>query len=44
LFATGWCGHGWAIAPVIADALGAWALTGERPMPLAPFSLARFGT
>lgn len=42
-FATGWCGHGWAIAPVIADALGQWALTGERFAALTPFSLSRFG-
>ena len=42
-FATGWCGHGWAIAPVIAAALAEWALSGKRGTTLEPFSLSRFG-
>lgn len=43
IFATGWCGHGWAIAPAVAELLAAWTLDGERPPLLAPFGLARFG-
>ena len=41
--ATGWCGHGWAIAPAVAALLADWALEGERPAPLAPFACNRFG-
>ncbi|GAA1075011.1 NAD(P)/FAD-dependent oxidoreductase [Nocardiopsis composta] len=40
---TGWTGHGFAIAPAVAESLTAWARTGTRPDDLAPFSLARFG-
>lgn len=43
LVGAGWCGHGWAIAPVVADQLATWARTGRRPDLLAPFSLDRFG-
>ena len=43
-FGTGWTGHGWAIAPAVAEALADWILTGVRPGPLAPFGLSRFGT
>ena len=42
LFATGWCGHGWAIAPVIAERLSDWVQTGQRDAQLEPFALARF--
>lgn len=41
-YATGWCGHGWAIAPVVSQLLARWALEDERPLLLAPFSHARF--
>lgn len=43
-FATGWCGHGWAIAPVIAEHLTDWILGESRAVVLAPFSLSRFAT
>lgn len=42
LFATGWCGHGWAIAPAVAELIAAWTLDGARPALLAPFGLERF--
>jgi sarcosine oxidase subunit beta len=41
-YATGWCGHGWAIAPAVAKLLASWALDGRRPPILAPFSHDRF--
>lgn len=41
-FATGWSGHGWAIAPAVAQLLVAWALDGKRPDLLAPFRYSRF--
>jgi sarcosine oxidase subunit beta len=41
--AAGWSGHGWAIAPAVAESLVAWMLQGERPAVLAPFGLDRFG-
>lgn len=41
-FATGWCGHGWAIAPVVARDLAEWVLTGVRPTLLEPFTFKRF--
>lgn len=41
LFATGWSGHGFAIAPAVARLLAEWVRTGERPALLAPFGLAR---
>jgi len=42
LVGTGWTGHGFAIAPAVAEALAFWARTGARPESLAPFSAARF--
>ena len=43
IYACGWCGHGWAIAPSVAPLLAAWALDGGKmPDLLAPFSNARF--
>ncbi|MEM7250310.1 MAG: FAD-binding oxidoreductase [Pseudomonadota bacterium] len=42
IFATGWCGHGWAIAPTIANHLARWALGGRPSALLRPFGLARF--
>ncbi len=41
-YATGWSGHGWAIAPAVSRLLAAWALEGQRPELLAPFALERF--
>jgi len=41
-FATGWSGHGWAIAPVVTRLLVDWAVSGQRPVLLAPFGLNRF--
>ncbi len=40
--ATGWSGHGWALAPAVARLLADWALGGERPTLLAPFRYRRF--
>jgi sarcosine oxidase subunit beta len=42
LFATGWSGHGFAMAPAVAELLADWATTGERPGLLRPFGLDRF--
>lgn len=39
---TGWSGHGFAIAPAVANLLAQWVETGDRPEPLRPFSHARF--
>jgi sarcosine oxidase subunit beta len=43
-FATGWSGHGWAIAPAVSELLVEWLLAGERPPALAPFALDRFAS
>ena len=42
IVATGWSGHGWAIAPATAQLIAAWALEGNRPALLAPFAFSRF--
>jgi len=42
-FAAGWSGHGWAIAPVVADLIVNWLEHDHCPALLAPFSLQRFG-
>lgn len=42
LFATGWSGHGFAIAPAVAEYLVNWALTRQRPKIFRPFCLSRF--
>jgi len=42
-YATGWCGHGWAIAPVVADLIAQYVPDGKRPALLEPFKLDRFG-
>jgi sarcosine oxidase subunit beta len=39
--ATGWSGHGWAIAPAVAEHLARWIETGETPGVFAPFGPAR---
>jgi sarcosine oxidase subunit beta len=41
LFATGWSGHGWAIAPAVAELLATWLIRGDRPAALAPFACRR---
>jgi sarcosine oxidase subunit beta len=40
---TGWSGHGFALAPAVAEALTTWALQGERPDSLRPFTFDRLG-
>lgn len=42
LFATGWSGHGWAIAPAVVELLAAWVIGDERPALLQPFAFDRF--
>lgn len=42
LVATGWSGHGWAIAPAVTQLLADWALSGEEPPLLRPFGYKRF--
>ncbi|WPZ36600.1 FAD-binding oxidoreductase [Thalassobaculum sp. OXR-137] len=42
VYAAGWTGHGWAIAPAVAELLADWALEGRRPELLAPFAFDRF--
>ncbi len=41
-FATGWSGHGWAIAPPIIKLLVEWESSGKKPVLLQPFGLDRF--
>lgn len=41
-FATGWSGHGWAIAPAVASLLVTWALEGDASAELTPFNSSRF--
>ena len=43
VFATGWSGHGWAIAPATSKLIADWAWTGSQPELLRPFNLGRFG-
>ncbi len=42
IVATGWSGHGWAIAPAVTQLLADWAFTGERPDLLCVFGYDRF--
>ncbi len=42
LYATGWCGHGWAIAPAVTQMLAEWGETGTLSRLLDPFSHDRF--
>jgi sarcosine oxidase subunit beta len=39
---TGWCGHGWAIAPAVCGLLAEWAVDDESPDQLRPFAYGRF--
>lgn len=41
-FATGWSGHGWAIAPAVIELVATWAATADAPEVLRPFGLHRF--
>ena len=43
LYAVGWNGHGWAIAPAVAEMLADWVLNGAKPKLLEPFAFSRFG-
>jgi sarcosine oxidase subunit beta len=43
LYATGWCGHGWAIAPSLTQLIAEWGKTGAKHPLLRPFSHERFG-
>ncbi|MBB4688344.1 NAD(P)/FAD-dependent oxidoreductase [Amycolatopsis jiangsuensis] len=40
---TGWSGHGFALAPAVAEAFASWALDGKRPETLRPFTFDRLG-
>lgn len=40
--ATGWCGHGWAIAPSTARHIANWLFSGKRPERLNAFRYSRF--
>jgi sarcosine oxidase subunit beta len=40
---TGWSGHGFALTPAVGEALATWALDGERPEVLRPFTFDRLG-
>ncbi len=42
IYATAWCGHGWAIAPAVIEMLATWGLKGRKPDLLAPFTHQRF--
>ncbi len=41
-FATGWSGHGWAIAPAVCQLLAAWVYHDETSPLLRPFAYSRF--
>jgi sarcosine oxidase subunit beta len=42
IVATGFCGHGFALGPVVGRYLAEWAATGEKPAALEPFRRNRF--
>ncbi|KAB1185367.1 MULTISPECIES: FAD-binding oxidoreductase [Haloferax] len=42
IIGTGWTGHGFAISLAVNQLLATWAIEGERPRRLAPFSTDRF--
>ncbi|MGI9521929.1 MAG: NAD(P)/FAD-dependent oxidoreductase [Hyphomicrobiaceae bacterium] len=44
IYATAWCGHGWAIAPTVTQLLAKWGTSGRRPDLLAAFGHARFSS
>ncbi|MEM7034672.1 MAG: FAD-binding oxidoreductase, partial [Chloroflexota bacterium] len=41
-YATGWSGHGWAIAPTVTRLLAEWIWSNQQPELLKPFSYQRF--
>ncbi len=41
-FMTGWTGHGFALAPALAEAVADWCVGHNRPPLLEPFRLDRF--
>jgi len=44
VYAVGWCGHGWAIAPAVTQMLAQWGETDSKPQLLAPFTHDRFSS
>ena len=42
VFATGWSGHGWAIAPAVNQPLAAWVYSDSDSSLLYPFRYSRF--
>ena len=42
LIAAGFCGHGFALGPVVGRHLAEWVTTGEKPAVLDPFRRNRF--
>lgn len=42
IFAAGWAGHGFMIAPASAEAIAQFATSGEAPGVLKPFGISRF--
>jgi sarcosine oxidase subunit beta len=43
LIAAGFCGHGFALGPVVGRHLAEWAASGQKPAALEPFRRDRFG-
>ncbi|MBM4425513.1 MAG: FAD-dependent oxidoreductase [Chloroflexi bacterium] len=43
IVAAGFCGHGFAIGPVVGRHLAEWAASGEKPVAFEPFRRDRFG-
>lgn len=41
IVAAGWSGHGWAIAPAVAELLADWIEDGSKPREFGPFTLSR---
>ena len=41
-YATGWSGHGWAIAPTVTRLMADWVWSGDRSNLLQPFAYRRF--
>jgi glycine/D-amino acid oxidase-like deaminating enzyme len=40
--ATGFCGHGFAMGPVVGKAMADWIMTGQPKFDMRPLRLARF--
>ena len=43
LVASGFCGHGFAIGPIVGRHLAEWIVSGEKPRVFEPFRRNRFG-